>query len=196
MKLIISTTAPYSRKCRVLVQEFGLEREVEEMESHPFEDDEALLQANPLGRVPCLLLDDGQALTESGLIADYLAEQAGNPWPRGWDDRRLEALASGLLDLTVARRVEMVRDEHIRSDYWIGRRERGIIRALDEVENLMGHVENPLALGPLTMATAMSYLDFRYPESRWREGRPELQALVEAWEGRASFRSTRPPSGS
>lgn len=117
MKLIISTTSPYSRKCRVMVRELGLGDRIEEWESHPFDDDPELLRANPLGRVPCLVLDDGQAFTESALIADYLVEQADQSWPQDWNDRRLEALGNGLLDLTVARRVEMVRDEGLQSAY-------------------------------------------------------------------------------
>jgi glutathione S-transferase len=196
MKLIISTTSPYSRKCRVMVHELGLADEVEELESHPFDDDPALIQANPLGRVPCLVLDDGQAFTESALIADYLCERAGEPWPRDWTDRRLEALGNGLLDLTVARRVEMVRDEGIQSDFWIQRRERGIMRAIDEIGTLIGHLDAPLAQGPLTMAVALSYMDFRYPESDWRSGRPHLAALLEAWEARPSFKATPPPADS
>ena len=194
MKLIISTTSPYSRKCRVMVREMGLAGRIEEVESHPFDDDPDLLRANPLGRVPCLQMDDGQALTESALIADYIAELAGDPWPRDWNDRRLEALGNGLLDLTVMRRVEMVRDEGIRSDFWIGRRERGILRALDELEVSVGALENPMAQGPLTMAVALAYLDFRYPESDWRSGRPNLQALKEAWAERDSFKATMPPA--
>ena len=196
MKLIISTTSPYSRKCRVMVHELGLADEVEELESHPFDDDPALIQANPLGRVQCLVLDDGQAFTESALIADYLCERAGEPWPRDWTDRRLEALGNGLLDLTVARRVEMVRDEGIQSDFWSQRRERGIMRAIDEIETLIGHLDAPLAQGPLTMAVALSYMDFRYPESDWRSGRPHLAALLEAWEARPSFKATPPPADS
>ncbi|WP_323761373.1 glutathione S-transferase N-terminal domain-containing protein [Maricaulis sp.] len=194
MKLIISTTSPYSRKCRVMVRELGLGDRIEEWESHPFDDDPELLRANPLGRVPCLVLDDGQAFTESALIADYLVEQADQSWPQDWNDRRLEALGNGLLDLTVARRVEMVRDEGLQSAYWIGRRERGIMRAIDELETAVGGLESVLAQGPLTMAVALAYMDFRYPESDWRAGRPQLAALLDAWQQRVSFQSTRPPS--
>jgi glutathione S-transferase len=192
LKLIISIPSPYSRKCRVMVRELGLGERVEEAESHPFDDDPELLKANPLGRVPCLILDDSQALTESAVIADYLCEQVGNPWPRDWNDRRLEALGNGLLDLSVARRVEMVRDEGIQSAYWIGRRERGIMRALDQLEAAIGTLATTLAQGPLTLAVALSYLDFRYPESDWRSGRPRLASLLEAWEERLSFAQTRP----
>lgn len=194
MKLIISTTSPYSRKCRVMVRELDLEGRVEEIESHPFDDDPELLSANPLGRVPCLVSDDGQAFTESALIADYLCEQADQAWPRDWNDRRLDALGNGLLDLTVARRVEMVRDEGIQSAYWIGRRERGIMRAVDELETAVGTLETVLAQGPLTMAVALSYLDFRYPESDWRAGRPQLAALLDTWQKRSSFTATSPPA--
>ncbi|MHA6288460.1 glutathione S-transferase N-terminal domain-containing protein [Maricaulis sp. CAU 1757] len=196
MKLILSTTSPYSRKCRILVRETGLLDLVDEVESHPFEDDEELLRANPLGRVPCLVLDDGEALTESGLIADYLMEQAGNPWPRDLADKRLEALGSGLLDLAVARRVEMVRDEDIQSDYWIQRRERAIMRAVDQLETIVDEVDDWMALGPLTMAVALSYLDFRFPESGWRDNRPKLARLVGKWSERPSFIETRPPASS
>lgn len=179
-----------------MVRELGLEDRVEEVESHPFDDDAVLLAANPLGRVPCLVLDDGQAFTESALIADYLGEQAGESWASDWNDRRMEALGNGLLDLAVARRVEMVRDEGIQSEYWIGRRERGIMRALDELEAAIGSLETPLAQGPLTMAVALAYLDFRYPESGWRAGRPQLERLLKSWEARSSFSVTSPPLAS
>lgn len=194
MKLIISTTSPYSRKCRVMIREFGLGDRIDEVESHPFDDDPELLKANPLGRVPCLVLDDGQAYTESALIADFLCEQADRSWPRDWNDRRLEALGNGLLDLTVARRVEMVRDEGIQSAYWISRRERGIMRAVDELETVVGALDTIEAQGPLTMAVALSYMDFRYPESDWRTGRPQLAGLLDAWQQRAGFAMTAPPS--
>lgn len=56
----------------------------------------------------------------------------------------------------------------------------------------MEAVENPLAQGPLTMAIALAYLDFRYPECDWRSGRPLLQALHDVWSERVSFSQTRP----
>jgi glutathione S-transferase len=65
MKLLVSGTSPYARKCRILVRELGLTAQVEEVDAHPFEDGEVLLAANPLGRVPCLVMADGRALTES-----------------------------------------------------------------------------------------------------------------------------------
>jgi glutathione S-transferase len=143
--------------------------------------------------VPCLVLDDGKALTESAVIAAWLNDHVAEPWPSNWEDRRLEALGSGLLDLAVARRVEMVRDEAIYSAHWLGRRERGILRTLDQLEHECATAIEPLSLGGLTIALALDYLDFRYRESQWRAQRPRLEALHGAWSGRESFIATSPP---
>tara|TARA_R110000765_G_scaffold363756_1_gene453959 strand:+ start:417 stop:1007 length:591 start_codon:yes stop_codon:yes gene_type:complete len=195
LQLIYSPTSPYARKCRILVRELGLEPAITETAANPFEDDEILLRANPLGRVPCLVMDDGRALTESALIAAWLNARAANPWLSDWDDRRLEALGHGLLDLAVARRVEMVREPGLFCDFWIARRERGILRALDELEVEMAMLASPVSLGALTIAVALDYLDFRYPESQWRRQHSALAALHEGWAARASFIATAPPPG-
>jgi len=194
MKLLASDTSPYARKCRILIQEFGLVDRVDVVDAHPFQDGQILLDANPLGRVPCLIMDDGRTLTESTLIASYLSEVASNPWSNDWDDRRLEALGTGLLDLAVGRRIEMVRDEAIFSEYWIERREHGILRALDQLEAGFDGDIAIKALGPLTIAVALGYLDFRFPESNWRDGRAKLLKLFETWAARDSYISTEPPT--
>jgi len=195
MKLLVSDTSPYARKCRILIQELSLMDCVSELDAHPFQDGQDLLKANPLGRVPCLIKDDGQALTESPLIASFLNDMSETPLKTDWDDRRLEALGTGLLDLAVGRRIEMVRDEAIYSDYWIERRERGILRALDQLETEFASISAIEAMGPLTIAVGLGYLDFRFPDSNWRDGRDNLRKLFEAWSSRDSYMSTEPPKG-
>jgi glutathione S-transferase len=175
------------------VRELGLQDKVEEIDAHPFEDGEILLRANPLGRVPCLIRD-GKGYPESTLIGEILHEEAGYPWRYDWEDQRVEALASGSLDLAVGRRVEMVRDTAIYSDYWIGRREAGIARTLDVLESEAKRGLETDTMGALTIAIAVSYLDFRFPESDWRSGRAKLSALYEVWAARPSFQQTKPPA--
>jgi glutathione S-transferase len=194
MQLLVSDTSPYARKCRILIRELGLIDRVEECDAHPFENGELLLNANPLGRVPCLIMDDGRALTESALIAQWLNECTAQSWPQDWDDRRLEALGAGLLDLAVGRRIEMVRDTKIYSAYWINRRQDGILRALDQLEVELTDVEFKLSLGQLSIAVGLDYLDFRYPEASWRTDRPALVALFDFWAGRSSFKETSAPA--
>ena len=194
MQLLVSNTSPYARKCWILIRELGLTNSVEECDAHPFENADLLLKANPLGRVPCLIMDDGRALTESALISQWLNEGAPVKWTQSWDDRRLESLGGGLLDLAVGRRVEMVRDAEIYSEYWINRRQDGILRTLDRLETELADIDLALSFGQLTIAVALDYLDFRYLEAQWRTGRPELVALYKFWSVRSSFIETAAPS--
>lgn len=194
MKLIVSYTSPYARKCRILVEELALNDKVEVIEAHPFDDGDVLLAANPLGRVPCLIGADGAPMTESLFITEVLIASADDPWTHDWTTRRLEALATGLIDLAVARRVEMVRDKQIYSDYWIKRREAGIARTLDVMESQADAFSGERSVEGLTAAIALDYLDFRYSESNWRADHPKLTALHERWNERESFQKTKPPS--
>ena len=194
MQLLVSDTSPYARKCRILIRELHLSDQVEERDAHPFENGELLLKANPLGRVPCLIMDDGRALTESGLIAQWLNQNAANPWIQDWDDRRLESFASGLLDLAVGRRIEMVRDSEIYSEFWINRRQDGILRTLDQLESEFRGTDLQLSFAQLSLAVGLDYLDFRYPEASWRTGRPALADVFRFWCERASFLETAAPS--
>ena len=194
MKLFVSDTSPYARKCRIVIREWALTDRVEEIDSHPFKDGSDLLGANPLGRVPALINETGQAFPESGTICAYLYEKAGSPWPWDWVDARIDSLASGLLDLTVARRVEMVRDPALYSDTWIDRREAGIARTLDQLEGEGAGAHPPLTLGGLGLAVALDYLSFRYAQAEWQKDRPGLTGLHAFWSGRESFKLTSPPA--
>jgi glutathione S-transferase len=197
MKLLFSHPSPYARKCRLLVHEKGLQALVEEVESHPFEDEPLLLKANPLGRIPALILEDGRALVESGLICAFLDSFDAGPQmipagPGALEEARFRALADGLMDLTMGRRVERERDEALYSDFWISRRENGVRRALDQLEDEAAIVAETLNLASATLATALGYLDFRWEEYDWREGRPALTAHFDWWAERESFKATAP----
>lgn len=197
MKLLFSHPSPYARKCRILVHEKGLQDVVAEVESHPFEDEALLLQANPLGRIPALILEDGRALVESGVICAYLDDLGGGPQmirhDETWlEEARLRAFADGLMDLTMGRRVELERDEALYSSFWIERRENGVRRALDQLEGEAASVAESLSLASATLAAALGYLDFRWAEYDWRQDRPALTAHHAWWTGRESFSTTAP----
>src|SRR3546814_11308592 len=72
MQLFYSPTSPYARKCRVVARERGLMADLEEVVCNPMEDPAALHASNPLGKVPCLVLDDGVAVFDSPVIAEFL----------------------------------------------------------------------------------------------------------------------------
>lgn len=199
MKLIISETSPYARKCRALVREKGLQAKVQEVVSMPFDDDPELLEANPLGKVPALTRDNASTLIDSPLICEFLDSLDEPRWipvsgPARWRVLRFQSLADGLIDLTIGRRIELVRDEKLRYDFWVGRQERGIARTLDLLETECDKFAGAVDLGALSIAVALGYLDFRYPESNWRDGHAGLADLFERWSERPSFQDTVPPS--
>lgn len=200
MKLIISETSPYARKCRVLIREKGLQARVQETVSLPFDDDAELLDVNPLGKVPALVREDASTLIDSPLICEFLDSLEEPRWLPGsgtarWRVLRFQSLADGLLDLTIGRRIELVRDESLRYEFWIGRQERGIARTLDLLESECDKFAGAVDLGALSIAVALGYLDFRYAESNWRADRDGLAAFFERWSDRPSFQDTVPPSG-
>jgi len=199
MKLYISETSPYARKCRVLLREKGLSARIEEVVAHPFDNGAELLENNPLGKVPALTREGATTLVNSPLICDFIDAQSDPRWipksgPARWRVLRFEALADGVIDLTVARRVELTKPDADPSKFWLERQENGVRRALDQLESEADKFGGAVDLGAVAIAVALGYLDFRYPESDWRTGRPGLTALFDRWSERPSFQETAPPS--
>ena len=107
MKLIYAKPSPYSRKARVTLIEKGLQDRIETEISNPLQDEDVLLSANPLGKVPALVLDDGTALFDSSVICEYLDSLAPAPalletGRDRWTLARQMSLADGVLDAAVS----------------------------------------------------------------------------------------------
>lgn len=199
MKLYYSPTSPYARKCRALIIEKSLERKIELAECMPLDDPAELQALNPLGKVPALERDRGPALMDSPVICEYIDTLTDENWiPRKGESRilvmRQQALADGLIDLTIGRRIERMRDETLQWDYWAGRWEAGIKRTLDQLDADRGQFERSVDLGALSVAVALCYLDLRYAELGWREQYPDLDAFAKRWCERESFKLTEPPA--
>jgi glutathione S-transferase len=199
VKLFVSPTSPYARKCRALIIEKSLEHKIEVIECDPRSDPVELLEANPLGKVPALAREGAPALMDSPLICEFIDSLDDENWiPKRGASRilvlRQQALADGLIDLTIGRRIEMQRDADKQWDFWSERWERGIRRTLDALYADRGQYERSVDLGALSVAVALFYLDLRYPELDWRGDYPELGEFAARWDQRASFEQTRPPA--
>lgn len=197
MKFYYSPTSPYARKCRVLIIEKSLERKVDFVECVPLEDPAELLAVNPLGKVPALERERAPALIDSPLICEYLDTLSDENWiPRNGESRilvmRQQALADGLMDLTIGRRIEMTRDEGFKWAFWADRWEAGIKRTLAQLDADRGQFERSVDLGALSVAVALCYLDLRFAELDWRGDYPELDAFARRWSERESFKLTEP----
>lgn len=200
MKLYGSLTSPYVRKIRMLIAEKAIDCEF--VVADPTAPDTLIPAYNPLGLVPTLVRDDGSALFDSPVIAEYLdslkapALIPASGEPR-WQVLRWAALADGILDQTVARTMELRRPEPQRSAEVNQRREQKIARALDYAERHVpagAHLaEGRLTLADIALAAALGYIDFRYPHD-WRAACPRLAAWHAGFGARAAYGDTRAPT--
>lgn len=201
MKLIASLGSPYVRKVRVVMAEKKIECEL--VLEDVWSKTTTIQQINPLGKVPCLVMDDGSAMFDSSVIVDYLntLTPVGKLIPtngRGRAEVRCwEALANGMLDAGVAVRLEKLRPEALQSQEWIERQWKKVHAAIKAMDAGLG--DKPYCAGiqyslaDIAVGCALLWLDFRFPELNWREDYPRLSVLIDKLSERQSFKDTMPP---
>ena len=147
MKLIGSLTSPYVRKTRVVLAEKKLEYEF--VLENVWAQDTNIQQHNPLGKIPCLIMDDGGALFDSRVIVEYLdtLSPVGRLLPQQGRERAAvkcwEAIADGVLDAAVAINIENNRREpQYRSPSWVERQQGKIEAALDHMDRALEEQTN------------------------------------------------------
>lgn len=198
MKLFSSKTSPFVRKVRVTILELGLEGLVEEVFTDWSADEPAFLAANPLGQIPALISEKGDALPGSDLIIEYLQTRGGTltSLPRGsarWSKLKRLNLADGLLEAAVSMLLESRRPDSERSPSWMSRKQAAIERSLDALEaeaaELLADVPSVVEIA---VGCALGYLDFRFTAFDWRSTRPALAAWYAVFAERDSMAKTAP----
>jgi glutathione S-transferase len=202
MKLHTNPASPFGRKVKVAAIEIGLfERlELANLQTSPLASDPGLRADNPLGKIPCLVLDDGSALYDSRVICEYLDSLHDGPrlFPEStaarWTALRRQALGDGIAEAALLARYEtFLRPEELRWPGWVeaqlGKARHAIDRLEAEAEELAGRVD----IGTISLACALGYIDFRHPGLDWRSGHPELAAWFKAMAARPSMTGTAPP---
>jgi glutathione S-transferase len=201
MKLHFNPVSPFVRKALVVAHERGLAAQITLLPRamSPVTPDEELNRDNPLGKIPCLITDDGLVLYDSRVICAYLDSLGQGPEliPAGGSERwaalRREALGDGIMDAGVGMRYETVlRPEGLRWADWIAGQKGKIARALDALEAEAQEVAPRLHIGTIAIGCALGYLDFRFADDRWRERRPRLAEWFATFAERASMRATAP----
>jgi glutathione S-transferase len=200
MKLYWSPTSPYTRKVRAVIKEKGLADRVEPVRVDVWGDYGTLHGDNPLGKIPCLVGDNGMSFYDSRVICAYLDAHpdAQGPAlvPADGDDRwrvlKAEALADGIMDFAVGMVTEKRKPETERSPWMVDRWTGGLGRAYDAIMPELNGLPQGFTLGHLAMAVALGYMDFRHPHLPWRDGRPELTQWYEAHADRACLAQTVP----
>lgn len=201
MILRYSPTSPYVRKVNVAAAELGLWNNLSWKQTDPWSADTDLADDNPLGKVPALILDDGETLFDSPVIIEYLdslhdgEKLLPDGGPRRWRALKTHAVADGILDAAVTRLIEkMRRPQDLYWADWDQRHRDKIVRSLDHLERHAGELETRLTVAQIAVGCALGYLDFRFGQEDWRQGRPKLAAWYETFAQRPSMRDTQPPS--
>ncbi len=200
LRLYHSPTSPFARMVMVTIHECGLADRVELVPSGgtPLDPGTNPVNRNPLGKIPTLERPDGPALYDSRVICRYLADLAGvalqPPAPRLWDTLTLEATGHGIAEAALLAIYETrLRPEEIRFAPWVEGQWSKVARALDALEDRwMAHLAGPLDCGQIAVGCALGYLDFRFADRNWREGRPSLARWDAAFAARPSMEATRP----
>jgi glutathione S-transferase len=201
MKLIGSHTSPFVRKVRIVMAEKKIDCEL--VLEDVWASDSKIHEYNPLGKVPCLILDDGEAVFDSRVICEFVdtLTPVGKLLPQERRERTevrcWEALADGILEAAVLIRLESTqRDESQRSESWLARQRLKVDDGLRAMARGLGSKQwcsaNRFSLADIACGCALGYLDFRSPELNWREAHQNLDKFYARLTQRQSFIDTQP----
>ena len=204
MKLIGALTSPYVRKVRVVMAEKKLDFQ---LDLEDVWNNDAILKSNPLGKVPCLVLDGGEAVFDSRVIVEYLdtLSPVGKLIPPSGRERievrTWEALGDGLLDAAILARLEAHwagRSAEQRCQAWTDRQMRAVHNALKAMSQGLADkpfcAGNHFTLADVAVGCALGYLDFRFAHIDWRSEYPNLHKLHDKLALRPSFIDSAPPT--
>ena len=200
MKLFYAASSPFVRKVMACAIELGLEGKIETTRAaaHPINRDKNIIAASPLGQVPTLVTDDGMALYDSRVICEFLDQLGGGGklFPRNstrWQALVEQSAADGLLDAALLCRYEATaRPEEFRYAPWRDGQMDKIATALAQFETWLPGFGDRVDIGTITVGCALGYLDFRFGDYGWRNGRDGLAAWFAAFDARPAMEKTRP----
>jgi len=200
MKLYTSDLSPFARKCRIVATELGLNDHLELVAQRvsPVTSDAAFLRANPLGKIPALITDEGHTLFDSHVICEYLCSLAGDTRlvPTGaprFDVLTRQALASGMTDAVILVRYETaLRPETLRWSDWTAGQWRKFDEGLAWFEAHAGVLDGPLDLAQIALACGLGYTDLRFSERAWRADAPRVAAWYAQTETLPVMMATQP----
>jgi len=201
MKLIGALGSPYVRKVRIVMAEKKLDYQL--VLEDVWSETTMIRDYNPLGKVPCLVMEDGEAVFDSRVICEYLdtLTPVGKLIPPSGRERAevrcWEALADGIADAGILLRLEeRLRDPEQRSDKWVARQKLKIVDGLAAIASGLGEkpwcASNHLTLADIAVGCVLGWLSFRLPEIDWRETHPNLGKHYDKLMQRQSFLDTVP----
>ena len=198
MQLFYTPLAGYVHRVEIVAREAGLWDDLTLVPTNPFKSPDALVEANPLSKVPTLIRDDGVPMFGGPVIYEYLDSLAkgANLYPTDpaarWNALRLFGLSEGMFDAADLRVVELRRPEGEKSSFWIERYQAAVTRCLDRLEQ-EADAFGEFHIGLVSIAGALLWFDWqrkhRGNQVDWRPGRPTLAAWVEDLRQRPTYQA-------
>ncbi len=199
MKLYHSPTSPYVRKVMVTLDLTGQLGEVELIPGSgtPLAPNDATVAANPLGKIPCLIGDDGAAMFDSRVICRYLDHRANaGLYPEGdalFPVLTAEALADGIIDAVLLTAYEWrLRPEEVRYQPWVDGQVAKVERGLAALEHTGLVLSGPINAARIAAGCAIGYVDFRLADLGWRDRYPTLAAWYAEFAATPAMKATAP----
>jgi glutathione S-transferase len=194
MKLFYTPSSPYALCVRILIAELNIGEAIEWFETHPFDNQAEFVKYSPLLKVPCLVVtgDDGtdEVISDSEVICDYLdANITGgelfNSIYADWRLKSFYSICSGLMDASVARRIEMARKaDDSSSAFWLERHTQAIHHGLKNIEQRLALMPEAFSILQINLLSGLAYLDFRHSDIDWRAAYPKLAEFEQQFKSR------------
>lgn len=200
-RLIISTTSPYARKARIAALEKNIEVEI--VIDVPWNEDTGVIALNPLGKVPVLVTEDGEALYDSRVIVEYFDSFPGTKlFPEKAEERlkvkHLEALADGIMDASLVLFAERrKRPAELQYQWWMDRQFGKVHRGLNHLDKILGEKQyfvcGRLTAADIAVASALGYVGLRFSEDfNWQTLYPHLAKFYTNLLEQPHFKETVP----
>jgi glutathione S-transferase len=192
-----SPASPFGRKVKIAADLLGLSDRIEVVPADTNDPGDVLRRQNPLGKIPTLVLENGETLYDSRVILEYLDHFAGGGRivPAGEGRFRVlreQALADGIMDAALLQVYEgryRAQDRH--EPKWLDLQSGKVTRGLDDAEANLSAPGQDLHVGQVALACALGYLDLRF-DGRWRNSYPRLVAWLDDFSARVpAFEKTR-----
>lgn len=179
MRLFYASASPFAAKVRMAAHHCDIDLELVPTDTGAEPAD--LLSANPLGKIPALVLPDGKGLYDSAVICDWLDRQSGHRLvpqdEAGWlTCKRIEATADGIVDGAILTVYEVrYRPDEKRHQPWVDRQMGKAWRGLAILEDMIDDLGPQPTTAHFAVAGLLGWFELRF-KGEWQERHPKLQA--------------------
>ena len=186
MKLFTASASPFANKVRMAAQLAGID--LEPVAINAAEEPTELTSANPLGKIPCLVLDNGKAVYDSRAITRHLHYRfetslyPDDSKPEAADVAVFEALCDGICDCAVAWQYETrLRPEEKVHQPWLDKQWGKVMRGLEEAKKTLPPIGEEANMSSVSLAATLGYLQLRFP-GKWESGNEVLVDWINAFD--------------